>query len=219
MSRRRFAVLGLGEFGSALAQELAKVGCEVLAVDHDPKRVDPLRDRVMSVAVADVRDRDALRQLLSTPFDGAVVAIGDVLEASILATLHLKELGVGEIIVEATSPERATVLERVGATRVVSPDAESGRQLARRLANPNLLEFIPLATGFGVIELEAPAWAKGKTLAELDLRKKWNLAVIALRSPDAKVTLVPGGAARVEERARLTLVGRDADLARFREKA
>jgi len=218
MSRSRFAILGLGQFGTSLATELAKLGCDVLAVDVSTRRVDPLRDKVTVAAVAAARDRAALEELLATPFDGAVVSIGDNLEASIMATLHLKELGVEKVWAEATTPERGVVLQRVGAARVISPENDMGRRLAQRMANPNLVEFLPLTKGFGVVELEAPSWTHGKTLAELDLRREMNLAVIALQDADGNATVVPGPDSRLDHKVVVTVVGRDADLTRFRER-
>lgn len=217
MKHARYAVLGLGEFGQALSSELSHLGCEVLAVDRNPKLVEKARDEVAMAAVADIRSAAALRELFNTPFDGAVIAIGGNLEASILATLHLQELKVPRILAEATTPEAAEVLRRVGATDIFSPERDSGRRLAGRLANPNLVEFIPLTSGYGVVEVEAPAWTHGKTLAELDLRRRFSLAAIAIRSPDEGVAVVPGGRAQIRPGDKLTLVGRDEDLAKFRE--
>ncbi|MHC4548320.1 MAG: potassium channel family protein [Planctomycetota bacterium] len=218
MSKRRFAVLGLGQFGSTLAAELAALGCEVLAVDASAKKVDAIRDQVASAAVADIRERKALAELFSTRFDVVIVAIGNALEASVMATLHLKELGVGEIWAEANDADRAEALTKVGATRVLSPESDMGRKLARHLANPDLLEHLPITTGYGVVEIEAPAWTHGKTLAELDLRNTMSVAVIAIRAADDTVDITPGGAARIRPGDALTLVGRDADLNKFHER-
>lgn len=218
MTRRRYAVLGLGQFGRGLALELSRLGLDVLAVDQNPKAVEEIKDKVSGVALVDVRDREALLEVFSTPMDCVVVAIGDQLEAEILATLFLKEMGIPEIVVEAKTPERAEVLQRIGATKVVSPELEFGRRLARRLANPNLLEFVPLTKGTSIIEVAAPSWAVGKSLAELDLRKRTHLAVIAITPPTGDPLLIPGGDARITEGCKLTLVGSDEDVARYRDK-
>jgi len=218
MKKPRVAVLGLGQFGRALARELTRDGCEVLAVDRKPAFVERIRDEVAHVAVADVSDPAALRELFASPFDVVIIAIGGALEASVLATFHLQELGVNQIWAEANNDEWAEVLTRVGAKRIVSPEREMGRRLAQQIANPNLLEFLPLTEGHGVVEVEAPTWAHGKTLAELNLRASMNLAVIAIRDTDGRVTVVPGGAALIGPGMKLTLVGRDPDLAHFRER-
>ncbi|MGQ0614988.1 MAG: potassium channel family protein [Planctomycetaceae bacterium] len=215
MSRKRFAVIGLGQFGKALCAALAGSGCEVLAVDRDPNAIEAVKSAVAMAAIADVRDRAAMKELFTSRFDAAVVAIGTNLEAAILATLFLREAGVPRIVAEASSPDRAEVLERVGATQIISPELEVGKRLAKRLANPNLIEFLPLLEGYAAIEVEAPEWTHGKTLAELDFHRKHGLAVLAILAPGGKYALVPGGSARIEKGAKLTLVGRSADLERF----
>jgi len=214
---RRIAVLGLGQFGKALATELAALGCEVLAVDSDPKVVDAIRDQVSVAAIADIRDKKALEELFASRFDVVVVAMGDALEATVMATLHLKELGVDEVWAEANEPDRAEALMKVGASHVMAPERDMAERIAQHLAHPNLLDFLPLTKGYGVVEVEAPAWTHGKTLAELHLRRTMNVAVIAIRAADGSVDIVPGGAAQLGPGDVLTLVGRDGDLAKFSE--
>ncbi len=215
--KRRFAILGLGQFGSALAEELARLGCEVMAVDRDADLVDEVRDRVAGAAVADISDPEALKEIFCRPFDVAVIAIGGSLEAAIMATLHLRELGVPEIWTEASTEDRAEALRRVGATRILQPERDMGRRIAKRMASPNLLEYIPLTEGYGVVEMDAPAFTHGKTLSELDLRAKHSLAVIAIQSKDKETLIVPGGDTTIAEGDVLTLVGRDSALNELRE--
>ncbi|MFQ5844896.1 MAG: potassium channel family protein [Planctomycetota bacterium] len=215
MSRRKYAVLGLGEFGRAVALELSQLGREVLAIDINPKRVEEVQEHVALAAVADVREREALQELMETPFDVAVVATGGNFEAAILATLHLRAMGVTELVAEASSEERADVLLRVGATRIVSPELDMGKRLARRLGRKNLVEFIPLSPGYAVVEIEAPESLIGKTLAEADVRRKYHVAVIALRSRDGTDTLIPGGATPISPGDRLTLAGGEEAIERF----
>jgi len=218
MKNKRFIVMGLGEFGRALAPELARLGGEVLAVDISPRKVESVRDQVTMAVVADIRDRAALQELITSTFDVAILAIGGSLEASIMATLHLKELAVREIYVEANSPDRAEVLRRVGADHVISPEQDLGMRLARRLSNPNLIDFLPITEGYGVIKVEAPYWTHEKSLIDLELRKKMNLTVIALHSADGKDVVAPGANTVVHKGDHLTLVGRDSDLVRFRDR-
>ncbi len=218
MTKRRFAILGLGQFGSALAEELARLGCEVMAVDIDAARVDSIRDHVAGAATADISDREALEEIFSRPFDVAVIAIGGALEAASMATLHMRDLGVEEIWAEASTEDRAEVLRRVGATRILSPERDMGKKLAQRLANPDLLEYLPLTAGYSVVEVAAPNWTHGKTLAELDVRRKHSLAVIAIQSGSETMSIVPGGDTTVAEGDVLTVVGRDEDLRDFAER-
>jgi len=216
MSRKRYAVLGLGQFGRSLAEELCEAGCEVLAVDRNPKLVENIRDRVTSAAVADVKDPAALGELVNDTFDGAIVAMGDSLESCILATLQLKEIGVPMIYAEASDPQRAEVLTRIGATKVISPERDYGRRLARGLAGHDLIDFVPLTVGYGVCEMVAPDWCVGKSLAELNLRRERQLAVIAIRDLKGRVTVVPGADTKIAADDQLTIIGQDTDLAKFR---
>jgi trk system potassium uptake protein TrkA len=218
MKNKRFIVMGLGEFGRALAPELARLGGEVLAVDISPKKVESVRDQVTMAVVADIRDRAALQELITSTFDVAILAIGGSLEASIMATLHLKELAVREIYVEANNPDRAEVLRRVGADHVISPEQDLGMRLARRLSNPNLIDFLPITEGYGVIKVEAPYWTHEKSLIDLELRKRMNLTVIALHTGDGKDVVAPGANTVVHKGDQLTLVGRDSDLVRFKDR-
>jgi len=218
MARKRIAVLGLGQFGSSLARELTKLGVEVLAVDNSTRKIERIKDDVSMAAVADVRYRPSLEELVTGPFDVAVVSIGTSLESAILATLHLKELGVEEVWAEAGSDERADVLRKVGATRVISPERDMGRRTAARLANPNLVDFLPLTGDWGVVEAAAPDWCVGKTLGDLDLRNRMKLAIIAIRKPDGNTVVVPGAAAPIGEGDAMTVVGREQDLAKFTSK-
>lgn len=216
--RKRIAVLGLGQFGKVLATELAAQGCEVLAVDQAAREVEAVRDQVAVAAIADIRDKKALEELFTSRFDVAVVAMGNELEATVMATLHLKELGIEEVWAEANEPDRAEALKKVGATHVLAPESDMARRVAQQLANPNLIEFLPLMEGHGVVEIEAPDWTHGKTLAELDLRATTGIAVIGIRYADGNVDIVPGGAAHLGAGDVLTLVGSDGNLAKFRER-
>ena len=216
MTKKRIAVLGLGQFGGALARELALLGCEVLAVDREEQRVQEVRDSVTTAAIADVREREALSELLNEPFDIGVVATGGALEAAILAVLHLKELGVTQVWAEAPNDDGGEVLRRVGADRIFSPERDAGRRLAQRLANPNMIEFLPVMRGYGICEVEAPSFTHGRTLSELDLRNKRGLAVVAVRGPSTS-TMVPTAATTIVAGDVIVVVGKDADIAKFQE--
>ena len=219
MSAKRCIVLGLGEFGRTIAVELCKAGVEVLAVDRTERRVNAIRDDVTVAAVADVRDGEALKELLSTRFDLAIIAIGGSLESSILAAMHLKAAGVEEVWAEAGDSAREEVLRRIGVDRIFSPERDLARRLAQRIARQDLAEFIPIADGHGVVEMPAPGWMIGKTLLQLDLRKKMHVAVISVRSAAGTVTVVPRAGHEIKEGDKLVLVGSDEDLLHVRERS
>jgi len=217
MSAKRCIVAGLGEFGRTVAVELAKLGVEVLALDRSERRVMEVRDRVASTASADVRDPEVFNELCSTPFDMAIIAIGGSLESSILAAMHLLQHDVGEIWAEANDAAREEVLRRVGVHRLFSPERDLGRRMAQRIARQDLAEFIPIAAGHGVIEMTAPEWMVGKTLLQLELRNKYEVAVISVRNAGGEVTVVPKAGREIREGDTLVIVGKDEHLAKVRE--
>jgi len=219
MSAKRCIVVGLGEFGRTIAVELSKAGVDVLAIDRNPKHIAAIRDEVSVAAVADVREPEVFKELLSSHFDLAIIAIGGSLESAILAAMHLKAADVGEVWAEASEPDREEVLRRVGVDRVFSPERDLARRLAQRIARQDDADYIPIAEGYGVIEIPAPDWMLGKTLVQLDLRQEMNVAVLSIRSAGGNVTMVPQAGREIKEGDTLLLVGSDADLLKVRERA
>jgi trk system potassium uptake protein TrkA len=215
MSVLRVAVLGLGEFGESLAVELARLGCEVIAVDRDSSVVERLKDKVARAASADVREIEAMRELFTTRPDVGVIAMGDRLEASILAVLHLQELKVPRIVVEVTSSDNAEVMRRLGADEIVSPERDSGRLIARRILDPDILEHLSLAPAHSIIEVEAPKWTHGKTVGDVTAGKQ-RLLIVAVLSGEDDVAVAPSRDREIRPGDRLTLIGRNKDLADFR---
>lgn len=212
------AVIGLGQFGSALALELKKLKHHVTAMDSDPKAVARVQDVVDQAVVADCTDRSLLEELGLNLVDGAVISLGDHLGASILTTLHLKEMGVGRIVAKAVSPEHEKILKRVGAGEVVFPERDAAQRLARSLADPNLLDFLPIGDEFSVAELAPPDILVGKSLAELSLRQNYGVNVIAVRELVPERThLVPSPDYVLKDSDVLVVAGRQEDLERLRQ--
>lgn len=212
------AVIGLGQFGSSLARELKKLKHHVTAIDSDPKAVARVQDVVDQAVVADSTDRSLLEELGLNLVDGAVISLGGNLGASILTTLHLKEMGVGRIVAKATSPEHEKILKRVGAGEVVFPERDAAERLARSLADPNLLDYLPIGDEFSVAEVAPPDALLGKSLAELELRQKYGVNVIAVRELVPERThLVPSPNYVVKDSDILVVAGRQEDLERLRQ--
>ncbi|MGH7792415.1 MAG: potassium channel family protein, partial [Thermodesulfobacteriota bacterium] len=139
MKRSRFLVCGLGNFGSRIARRLFENGHEVIAIDLDEKKIREAKDYVSEAIVADVSEREALDQLGLDGIDAAVISLGEErIDASVLATLHLKDIGIAKIIVKGISPEHKRIVTRLGATEVIFPEQEAGLRLADRLSNPNV---------------------------------------------------------------------------------
>ncbi len=181
---RQFAVVGLGRLGISMVGTLESLGHEVLAIDKREEVIQELADDLPNVhlVVADATDEDAVRGLNVDGFDAAAVMIGENhLEAGILATATLKEVGVPRIVARATGDIHGRVLEKVGADRVIQPEREIGVQLARTMASPALLDYVDLGEDEALIEARVPGAWLDKSLSELDLPQKMGLTVMALK--------------------------------------
>ena len=178
---RQFAVIGLGRFGASVAKTLSEKGYQVLAVDIDEKIVQNIADSVTQAVCLDARDEKALKASGIENVDVAVVGAGTNLEASILITLNLKEVGIKEIICKAVSKDQKNVLEKIGATKVIQPEREMGVRLANSLVSTSVIEHIELSDESSIAELIPPRDFIGRSLRELDIRAKYDVNVIAVR--------------------------------------
>lgn len=210
---KQYAVLGLGKFGAEVAVELAGAGCEVLAVDKDPDRVDEVKDRVARAAIADVTERETLAALGLDGFDGTVVALGGSLESSILTCLNLKELGCKNTIAKVVSPEHEKILNKLGVSKLIYPERESAKRLATHLSYASVLDFLPLAPGFSVAEIAPNDAIVGRSLGEARIRQRYNVQVVAIREllPE-RWNLVPDPAVIIKDSDVLVVIGRDEDV-------
>lgn len=212
---KTFLVVGLGRFGTALANELCVLGNEVLAIDSREERVQAISSQVTHAVTADARDQEVLRELAVRNFDCAIVAIGNDIGTSALITLNLKELGVEKVIAKASSHTHRKVLEKIGADRVVFPEHEMGNKLAHALSSSNVLNFIELSEEASIVEVPTPQSWVGKTLRELDVRNAYGVNVIALRrGPKQKLTIAPGGNVPLEPTDVVIVLGLDKNVNR-----
>lgn len=219
---QNFAVIGLGRFGSRLAASLAQAGHDVIAIDQNPEIVQDMRDRVTLAVSLDATDEDALRAQGVDKVDAAVVGIGHDFEATTLATVVLKQMGVPRVIARASSQVLARILARVGADEVVNPEDEAADRWASRLVNPQFLNQIEFHEGHSIVEVRAPGEWVGQTLVQLDVRAKYKLHVVALRraadlGPKAGQVRIEMPSPQDPLRAGdvLILMGKDEDLARL----
>ena len=179
--KKTYAVIGLGRFGTAVAERLYALGNEVLVVDNNPERVQRMESRVTYAVVADARDEEVLRSLAVRNYDCAVVATGSDLAASIVITMNLKELGVPQVICKAEGDTQKRALEKVGADKVVIPEREAGVKLAQAVTSSSILDFIELSPDCGIAEMQTPPEWCGKSIRELDVRSKYGVNIIAVR--------------------------------------
>ena len=208
---KSYIVVGLGRFGSQLARELCRLGCEVLAMDVDNELVSQIAGDVTHAVVGDGQDKEVLRALGAGDFDCGIVAIGDDLAASVLATMNLKELGVPYIIGKAHDDTHRRVLEKLGADRVVIPEKEHASRLARSLSSPNVLDYIELSDDYGIIEVPAPKVWSGKNLRELNIRAKLGVNVLAIRR-NGRINVSPAADFAFAEGDILVVLGDSAAL-------
>lgn len=177
---RRVVVLGLGRFGASLAQELVRRGTDVLGVDNDPLLVQHYVDELTHVAVADTTDEEALRQLDVGDYTHAVVGIGIDIEASILTTSVLVDLGLKQIWAKAISRQHGRILERVGAHHVVLPEHEMGERVAH-LVTGRMMDYIKFEDDFAMVKTAAPAAIVGRTLAQSAVRSRYGITVVGVK--------------------------------------
>jgi trk system potassium uptake protein TrkA len=180
-------VVGLGRFGSALAETLMGLGHQVLGVDADPEIVSDLANRLTHVVEADSTDVEAMRQLGAGEFGRAVVGIGTDLEASILTTSVLVDLGVPDIWAKAITVPHGRILDRVGAHHVVFPEHDMGRRVAH-LVTGQMIEFVQLDEGFALVELRPPKQIVGRTLADSQVRSRYGITVVCIKPEGGSFT-------------------------------
>lgn len=188
---KQFVVLGLGIFGSTLVKTLSQFGREVIAIDKDSENVQRVSEFATKAVIGDVTDIQFLTDLGLDDIDVGIVAIGDRLEDSILATMNLKELGVPYVIVKAKNKRFKVVLERIGADHVVRPEKEMGEKIARTLLRKNIKDLIELDEEKCIVEMKVPQSWIGKSLSQLDLRKLYSINVLGKRDPKTHKLEVP----------------------------
>ncbi len=208
---KQFVVVGLGRFGSSVARTLAENDYNVLAIDTNSERIQEIANVVTHAVEADATDEDALRTLGVRNFDVAVVSIGDNIHANILSTLILKELGVPYVVAKAQDALHGKVLSKVGADRVVYPERDMGVRIAHNLISPNVLDYIEFAPDYSIVEIIVSSKMVGNTLAQLELRSKFGVNVMAIKR-GKELNITPGADDRLLEDDVLVVMGKNQDL-------
>ena len=188
---KSYIVIGLGRFGTEAAKRLFQLGCEVLVIEQRSELVQQISDSVTQAVVGDARDKSVLRALGASDFECAIVAVGDSLADSILATMNLKELGVPYVVCKAHDETHRQVLLKLGADMVLIPEQEQANRLARSLSNPNVLDYIELSEDFAIVEVPVPAAWVGKSLKDLNVRAKLGVNIIAIKQ-GRSINVSPG---------------------------
>ncbi|MGI5823066.1 MAG: potassium channel family protein [Dethiobacteria bacterium] len=214
MKKKSFAVIGAGRFGTSVALSLTKMGHDVLVIDSDEKKIQELSDRVTHAVQADTTNEHVLKTLGITNFDAVVVAIGTSLQASVLTSIILKELGAKYILSKAQTDLHGKLLEKIGVNRVIFPERDMGLRIARNLSSTNILDFIEFSPDYSVTEFIAPQKMHGKTLGGLHLRAMHGVNVIAIRSGE-KINISPLADDIIQKGDLLIVIGENRVLEKF----
>ena len=192
MKEKSYAVIGLGQFGMSVAETLAESDCDVLAIDAREENIQEIADKVTSAVRADVREPEVLRALGEQNVDVAVIAVAENMEASIMATMQAKELGVPYVLAKAMNALHGKILEKIGADRVIYPEQSMGLRVARNLMSGGFLDVFELSTEFSMAEFPVPTEWIGKSLQELQLRESHDINIIAIKvGDDVEINLDP----------------------------
>jgi trk system potassium uptake protein TrkA len=210
---RNFAVIGLGSFGHFTARFLAERGLEVLGVDKDEQQVDLIKPYIEKAVIADATNREMLEQIGVQDMDAVIVSVGDKIDMSILITLYLKELKVRHIIVKAITEDHGKILHIIGATEVIFPERDMAAKIAEQLANPHVLDTLRLGPDYSIVELVPPKGFMHKELRDLDIRRKYNVQVLAIKElvPE-NLVVVPPSDFIIKESDTMLVVGRLEDI-------
>ncbi len=219
----KYAVIGLGEFGRSAAVGLFRKGAEVIAVDADMERVNSIKDEVSLAVRLDASHEDALKSHGIGDVDVLIAAIGNNFEAQVLIVVHAKQYGVNKIVARATTPDHIRVLQAVGAHEVFNPEETAARWMVQRLLIQNISNYFELAEGFSVVEVNAPPSIVGKTIEELNLRRRFRINLVAIKrlvpQKDGRTVVqfnpVPPPTEVIRQGDVLDLVGSVLDLANF----
>jgi trk system potassium uptake protein TrkA len=214
---KRVVVIGLGIFGSQLVRQLYDKGLEVIAIDKNRDVVQRVKDHSTKAVLADATDREVLESIGIAEGDTVVISFGEDLSASTLLTLYLKEMRVREIIVKVPNEDYKRILLKVGASEAIIPEREMANKVARSIISPNVLEYLPISEDYTICELAPPPAFIGKSLAELDLRKRYQLQVIAIRDVlSESLQLVPRASSVIKDSDVLVIVGREEDIQKIK---
>ncbi|MGJ9458583.1 potassium channel family protein [Oceanobacillus sp. CF4.6] len=212
-----FAVIGLGRFGGSICRELSQEGMQVLAIDSDEDRVNEYKNIAYHAVIADSTDEDTLREIGIKNFDHVIVAIGENIQASILTTVILTDIGIKKITVKAQNDYHEKILNKIGVDQVVHPERDMGRRLAHNIISNNILDYLELSDEHSIVEVKAGKKMIGKSLIDLDIRANYGCNIVAIkRGRDINVS--PSAEDALREEDILIVIGADKDISRFERR-
>lgn len=228
MGVSKYAVIGLGHFGTEIARELAERGAQVLAIDNDESHIEKIKDEVAYSVTMDSTDRKALQTQGLPDMDAVVVAIGADFEALLLTTVYLMEMNVKRIIARANGLQQRKILEQMGVEEILSPEKEVAVNLAERLLNPSILNYLQLPDNYEIVEIKSPKRIIGRKIIDLDMRNKYKINLITIKREfidtingeeccETHTLGVPNSKTEIFESDTLVVFGQVKDIARFME--
>lgn len=212
--KQEFAVIGLGRFGGSICRELCLEGMSVLAIDSDEDKINEFKDIALHAVIADSTDETTLKELGVSNIDHVIVAIGDNIQASILTTVILAELGIKKITVKAQNDYHGKILNKVGAHQVVHPERDMGKRIAHSIMSNNILDYLELSDEHSIVEVIAGKKMVGKTLIDLDIRANYGCNVVAIKE-DKNINVSPNAHEIIQANDILIIIGSDKDISKF----
>lgn len=216
--KKEFVVIGLGRFGGSIVRELVDLGADVMAIDISPGRVEEYAQIATQAVAADTTDESVLKSLGIRNFEHVVVAIGENIQASILTTLMLKEIGVQKITVKAQNDSHEKVLRKIGADQVVHPERDMAMRIANNMVSNNILDYLELSEEYSIAEIKANEKLAGYTLIDLDIRAKYGVNIVAIKRSN-QILVSPQAIEKIRRDDILIIIGSDADIHKFEKKA
>jgi trk/ktr system potassium uptake protein len=225
---KQFVVIGAGRFGSAVAVTLTKKGKQVMVLDKDEQVIQRLSEIVTQAIQVNITDGSTLESLELGDMDVAVIGIGNCLEASILATMQLKEMGVKTVVAKANTRSDKKILSRVGADRIVFPERDMGERVANSLVSPTIFDYIQVSPGFGIVETKVPESLQDQTLGEANVRSRFGVDIVALRRQAPKLdkngeselkdnlTIAPPASEILGKNDVLIIIGEEKNIEKFK---
>lgn len=212
--KREFAVIGLGRFGGSICEELSSEGMKVLAIDKNEHKINEYKNIASHAVIADSTDEQVLRELGLSHVDHVIVAIGDNIEASILTTVILADMGVKKITVKAQNDYHEKILNKIGAHQVVHPERDMGKRIAHSIISNNILDYLELSEDYSMVEVAASRKMLGKTLVDLNIRAKFGCNVVAIKS-GKDINVSPTAEYEIRQSDTLIVIGADDDISKF----
>ncbi|MBY8912364.1 Ktr system potassium transporter KtrC [Bacillus sp. YC2] len=215
--RKEFAVIGLGRFGGSICKALSEEGLEVMAMDIDEDKVNEYAKIASHAVIGDSTDESVLKNLGLRNFDHVIVAIGENIQASILTTLILKELGVQTITVKAQNDYHEKVLAKIGADHIVHPERDMAKRIAHNIVSNNVLDYLELSDEHSIVEIVANSRLAGNTLLDLDIRAKYGINIVAIKR-EKEVIVSPLATEVIQKEDILIVIGSISDISRFEKR-